>query len=40
VTAAAGITALVALDGESTWLEGALLLGVYVIAAVSFFFLA
>jgi Ca2+:H+ antiporter len=40
VTAAAGIAALVALDGESTWLEGALLLGVYLIAAVSFFFLA
>lgn len=40
VTAAAGIAALVALDGESTWLEGALLLGVYVIAAVSFFFQA
>jgi Ca2+:H+ antiporter len=39
VTAAAGIAALVALDGESTWLEGALLLGVYLIAAVSFFFL-
>jgi Ca2+:H+ antiporter len=40
VTAAAGIAALAALDGESNWLEGALLLGVYVIAAVSFFFLA
>lgn len=39
VAAAAGIVALVSLDGESNWLEGALLLGVYVILAVSFFFL-
>ncbi|HET7677111.1 MAG TPA: calcium/proton exchanger [Candidatus Limnocylindrales bacterium] len=39
VAAAAGITALIAFDGESNWLEGALLLGVYLILAVSFFFL-
>ena len=29
--------ALIALDGESNWLEGALLIIVYVILAVSFF---
>jgi Ca2+:H+ antiporter len=40
VGVAAGITALISLDGESNWLEGALLLGVYLILAVSFFFLA
>jgi Ca2+:H+ antiporter len=40
VAAAAGIVALVSLDGESNWLEGALLLGVYVILGVSFFYLA
>lgn len=40
VATAAGIVALVSLDGESNWLEGALLLGVYVILGVSFFFLA
>jgi Ca2+:H+ antiporter len=34
------ITALIALDGESNALEGALLVGVYLILAVSFFFLA
>ncbi len=39
VAAAAGIVALVSLDGESNWLEGALLLGVYAILAVSFFYL-
>lgn len=39
VAAAAGIAALVSLDGESNWLEGALLLGVYAILGVSFFFL-
>ena len=36
--AAVGISAMVALDGESNWLEGAQLLGVYVILAVAFFF--
>lgn len=39
VAVAVGITALIAFDGESNWLEGALLLGVYAIIAVSFFFL-
>jgi Ca2+:H+ antiporter len=39
VAVAAGIAALIAIDGESNWLEGALLLGVYTILAVSFFFL-
>ena len=39
VAAAAGIVALVSLDGESNWLEGSLLLGVYVILGVSFFYL-
>ncbi len=39
LTAAAMITALVALDGESNWMEGAQLLMVYVILAMAFFFL-
>jgi Ca2+:H+ antiporter len=39
VGAAAVIAALVSLDGESNWLEGSLLLGVYGILAVSFFYL-
>ncbi len=33
------ITALIAQDGESNWLEGAMLIGVYVILALAFFFL-
>ena len=37
--AAAGIAGLIALDGESTWLEGAQLLAVYAIVAMAFFFL-
>jgi Ca2+:H+ antiporter len=37
VGAAIGISALVALDGESNWLEGALLMLVYLILAISFF---
>jgi len=37
VAAAVGISALIAFDGESNWLEGALLTIVYVILAVSFF---
>jgi Ca2+:H+ antiporter len=32
-----GISALIAFDGESNWLEGALLMIVYIILAVSFF---
>jgi Ca2+:H+ antiporter len=37
VAAAVGISALIALDGESNWLEGALLVIVYIILAISFF---
>jgi Ca2+:H+ antiporter len=37
VAAAVAISALIALDGESNWLEGALLMLVYLILAVSFF---
>ena len=33
------IAAFISVDGESNWLEGALLLGVYVIAAFGFFYL-
>jgi Ca2+:H+ antiporter len=40
VVAAIGISALIALDGESNWLEGALLVIVYAILAISFFELA
>jgi Ca2+:H+ antiporter len=32
------VTGFVALDGKSNWLEGAMLCGVYVIAALAFFF--
>ena len=37
VGAAVGISALIALDGESNWLEGALLMIVYAILAFSFY---
>jgi Ca2+:H+ antiporter len=37
VAAAVGISALIAIDGETNWLEGALLVLVYTILAVSFF---
>ena len=40
VIAAVGISALIALDGESNWLEGALLVIVYLILAAAFFELA
>lgn len=33
------VTAFIANDGESNWLEGAMLLGVYVIIGIAFFFL-
>ena len=36
--AAVVVTAFVVLDGESNWLEEAMLCGVYVIAALAFFF--
>ncbi|MEA3340835.1 MAG: cation transporter, partial [Chloroflexota bacterium] len=39
LAAASLITALVALDGESNWMEGVQLLVVYVILALAFFFL-
>lgn len=39
ISAASFITALVALDGESNWLEGAMLLAVYLILALAFFVL-
>jgi len=39
VTIAAGVATLVAMDGESNWMEGAQLLGVYVILALAFYFL-
>ncbi|MBI5668270.1 MAG: calcium/proton exchanger [Chloroflexi bacterium] len=39
LVAASLIAALIALDGESTWLEGAMLLAVYIILAIAFFFL-
>lgn len=39
LTAASMISALVSLDGESNWLEGAMLLAVYGILGISFFFL-
>ena len=37
VVAAVGISALIALDGESNWLEGVILMIVYVILAFSFY---
>lgn len=39
LSAASFITALVALDGESNWFEGAMLLAVYLILALAFFVL-
>ncbi|HLV35761.1 MAG TPA: hypothetical protein VKY59_11630, partial [Spirillospora sp.] len=39
LVAASMIAAFVALDGESNWLEGAMLLAVYLILAVAFYFL-
>src|SRR5215203_5427365 len=38
LAAAVVLTGFVALDGKSNWLEGAMLCGVYVIAALAFFF--
>ena len=37
--ASSAIFAYVSLDGETNWLEGVQLLALYLIAAVSFFFL-
>ena len=39
MSAASFITALVALDGESNWFEGAMLLAIYLILALAFFVL-
>jgi len=39
VVAAVGVVNLVAQDGESNWLEGALLLAAYLVLALAFFFL-
>jgi Ca2+:H+ antiporter len=39
LTGAVAIAALISIDGESNWLEGAQLLGVYLILALGFFFL-
>jgi Ca2+:H+ antiporter len=39
VSIAAGVAALVSLDGESNWLEGAQLLAVYAILGLAFYFL-
>lgn len=33
------IVGFVAIDGESNWMEGVMLVGVYVILAIAFFFL-
>jgi Ca2+:H+ antiporter len=38
LAAAVILTGFIALDGESNWLEGAMLCGVYAIAALAFFF--
>lgn len=39
VTIAAGVASLVAMDGESNWMEGVQLLGVYAILGLAFYFL-
>jgi Ca2+:H+ antiporter len=39
VAIAVGVLNLVAQDGESNWLEGALLLAVYLILGIAFYFL-
>ncbi len=39
VGVAVGIVSLVAMDGESNWMEGVQLLDVYVILALAFYFL-
>jgi Ca2+:H+ antiporter len=38
LAAAVIITGFIALDGKSNWLEGAMLLGVYIISALAFFY--
>ena len=39
VVLAVGVVSMVAQDGESNWLEGALLIAVYLILAMAFYFL-
>jgi Ca2+:H+ antiporter len=39
LVAASLIAAFIALDGESNWFEGAMLLAVYLILAIAFYFL-
>jgi Ca2+:H+ antiporter len=39
VTISVLIVGFVAIDGESNWMEGVMLVGVYVILAIAFFFL-
>jgi Ca2+:H+ antiporter len=39
VTLSVLIVGFVAMDGESHWMEGVMLVGVYVILAIAFFFL-
>src|SRR5258706_456459 len=39
VTVAVAVMTLIALDGESNWLEGALMLAVYLILGIAFYFL-
>jgi Ca2+:H+ antiporter len=39
VAIAVGVVNLVAQDGESNWLEGALMLAVYAVLGMAFFFL-
>lgn len=39
LAAASAVAAFIALDGESNWLEGAMLLGVYIIIAIAFYYL-
>jgi Ca2+:H+ antiporter len=39
VVLAVGIVNMVAQDGESNWLEGSLLIAVYLILALAFYFL-
>ena len=39
ITGASFVAALVSLDGESNWLEGAMLLTVYAVLGLGFFFL-
>ena len=39
VALSVGITGFVAMDGESNWLEGVMLIAVYVILGIAFFYL-